>query len=76
MLTSNVTGDVEPEWQPAFPACDVTGDANANILNGSTADETICGLDGNDPIDGAMSTPRRRTARGPSTTSRPSISRA
>ena len=37
MLNSNVTGGVEPEWQPAFQACGVTGDANANILNGYTS---------------------------------------
>jgi len=30
----------------------ITGDANANILNGTNADDQILGLDGNDTLSG------------------------
>ena len=42
--------DVKPDWQPNPPACDITGTNGDNTLPGTTADETICGLGGNDVL--------------------------
>lgn len=45
--------DEKPDWQPNPPTCDITGTNGDNTtLNGTPADETICGLGGNDVING------------------------
>lgn len=48
----NPAYDIAPDWRPASPTCDVSGNDNANTLTGTTADETICGLGGSDLIKG------------------------
>ena len=44
--------DQNPDWQPALPTCDLSGDGEADTLTGTPADETICGGGGNDTING------------------------
>ncbi len=45
--------DINPDWQPNPPACDISGtEGNDTSLVGTPADETICGLGGNDIVDG------------------------
>jgi Tol biopolymer transport system component len=52
-VDTSSSNDLNPDWQPNPPACDITGTSgNDTALSGTTADETICGLGGNDTING------------------------
>lgn len=52
-IDTNSANDLNPDWQPNPPACDITGTSgNDTALSGTPADETICGLGGNDVING------------------------
>src|SRR5215211_2660837 len=45
--------DINPDWQPDPPTCDLSGTNGDNVLTGDPAeDEVICGLGGNDTMTG------------------------
>jgi Tol biopolymer transport system component len=52
-IDTSTSHDINPDWQPNPPACDISGTTGDDAsLVGTPADETICGLGGNDVIDG------------------------